>query len=126
MNGVILKKVLIIEDAVSLQYIWSIQLADKVEIISALTVTEAEEKFVANPDICLVAIDACLSEKQINTIPLVKKIRCTFFGPMIAMSGNDNFRLQLLKAGCDYECGNKQELPTRISEIIEPQKLLSH
>ncbi len=112
-----LKKVLIVEDLHFLQAEWTTILKDKVSIISAFTVKEAEEKFSNNPDIDLISMDGCVPGEEINTQPLVRKFRKTFKGPIIAASRSSVFREFLKEAGCDYEC-TKNELPKKILEIL--------
>jgi CheY-like chemotaxis protein len=110
-------KVLIIEDEPYRQKWWKEDLESKVEVLSALTIQQAEELFAGNPDVALIVMDACLSGRSPDTILLVKKIRQTFSGPMIAASGNPEYRELLCEAGCDHSC-EKYKVPKKVLEIL--------
>ena len=112
-----LKKVLVVEDVVNLHKAWHLLLEDRVQIISALTVEEAEEKFAANPDIVAIAMDACVPGNSINTIPLVQKIRATFLGPIIAISSSLEYQEVLIKAGCSHQ-STKAGMPEKLIGIL--------
>jgi len=110
-------RVLIVEDDPVLQMLWEDDLGSKVEVLSALTIQQAEELFANNPDVALVVMDACLYDSGIDTIPLVRKIRKTFHGPMISSSGNPKYQKLLREAGCDHSC-KKREVPEKVLEIL--------
>ena len=63
-------------------------------------------------------MDACVPGDWPNTMPLVRKIRQTFVGPIIANSSLLEYRKKLLEAGCDYEC-EKGEVAKKVLELIE-------
>lgn len=111
------KKVLFVEDRAWQQKDWLEALDGKVEIISALSIAEAEEKFTANTDIAAIVMDACVPGDEPNTIPLVKKFRETFTGPMIATSSYFGYRQMLVRAGCDHDCA-KYKVPEKLCEIL--------
>jgi DNA-binding NarL/FixJ family response regulator len=113
-----MKKVLIVEDHRFLQEQWKEELSGKVEILSAFSISEAEEKFVENSDIDLIVMDACVPGNNPNTSPLVEKFRATFVGPMIATSSISGYRQQLMRAGCDYECP-KEGVVKKLSELLD-------
>jgi len=104
----ILKKILLVEDYPSWIKIIKGDLEGAAEVLSATTVEEAEKMFGDNPDIALVIMDACVPGDEINTLPLVKKIRETFAGPIIAISASDLYRKKLVEAGCTCECEKKK------------------
>lgn len=111
------KKVLIIEDDPLWHDLWGIKLKNRVVIIKATSIEEAEERFAANPDIAAIAVDACVPGKKPTTLPLVRKIRGTFGGPMIAISGEEGYRKNLMDAGCDYQCV-KKDLHKVLVEVL--------
>ena len=113
----VLVKVLIVEDREFMQEIWRRILEGKIEVISALSIEEAERMFAANPGIVAVVMDACVPGREINTIPLVEKIRATFTGPMLTTSDNPAFNQMLIKAGCNHEC-LKEKVPEKLCEIL--------
>lgn len=112
------KRVLIVEDNDVLQECWRDRLGDKIEIVSALTIEEAEAQFDANPDFAAIAMDACVPGGEINTQPLVRKIRSSgFAGPMIAMSNESKFNDMLVEAGCNHK-SEKARMPKLLLEIL--------
>ena len=111
------KKVLIVEDMDSKQEDWAKALNGKVEIVSAFSISEAEERFQANPDIALIVMDACVPGDSPNTMDLVRKFRSTFKGPMIANSTCWDYRRALIGAGCDYEY-SKYKVPKKVCEVL--------
>ena len=78
--------------------------AVKLTIITAMTLKEAEKKFFDNPEIDIIVVDGCVPGRVLNTPPLVREIRKSFKGIMIAVSSVDEYRKDLLNAGCDIEC----------------------
>lgn len=111
------KKVLVVEDEEYLHGSWHRELGSQVVLVSALSIKEAEEKFAANPDIDAIVMDACVSGDSPTTPPLVRKLRETFTGPMIAISSLESYRWQLVQAGCDHE-STKDSLPQKLLEVL--------
>ena len=112
-----MKKVLIVEDETYKYDKWRQALDSKVVLIFAPSIKEAEEQFVANTDIAAIVMDACVPGDSPTTLPLVRKFRQTFTGPMIAISGLDVYRYQLIQAGCDHE-STKDSMPAKVLEIL--------
>ena len=112
------KKVLIIEDSPDLQDSFAQELNGEVEILQALAIPQAEEVFSKNPDIDLIASDGLVPDEISATIDLIKKIRQTYTGPIIAMSSTPKLREELMRAGCNYDCKRKKELPRMILKIL--------
>ena len=111
-------KVLIVEDSVQWHKTYVRALAGKnIQILSALTIEQAEEMFTSNPDIKAVVMDACVPGDDPTTLPLTKKFRETFSGPMIAISRRDDFRTRLMTSGCDHECP-KQDLLQKLCQVL--------
>jgi len=118
-------KILIIEDDKTFHRMWGKMFRKKmlgrldhqILVLSVYNIEEAEKLFSANPDIRLIAIDGCVPGICLNTLPLTRAIRQRFVGPMIAISSRSDYREELMKAGCDYEC-EKFLLPQKIFEIL--------
>lgn len=106
-----LKKVLIVEDSEDEQRQYRHALDGKVEIISAYSIKQAEELFIANPDVSAVIMDACVDSDDIDTIPLVHKMRQTFAGPIVAGSSSYKYCQELIDAGCSHNGINKISVP---------------
>ena len=111
------KKVLVVEDEEEVQGRYKQQLGSKVVLISALSIEEAEEQFAANPDIDAIVMDACVPGDRPTTRPLVRMIRGTFAGPMIATSGHPGYRKILVEDGCSHE-SSKYNLPSKLLEVL--------
>ena len=111
------KKVLVVEDEEYLHSRWHRELDSKVVLVSALSIEEAEEKFTANPDIDAIVMDVCVPGNEPTTLPLVRKFRSTFAGPMIAISSLSEYRAKLVSAGCDHE-SRKDTLPAKLLEVL--------
>jgi CheY-like chemotaxis protein len=114
------KKILVVDDDRHSQVILTFKLVEipnKVIILRAQTLAEAKAQFDDNPDLDLIAMDACVPDPtakgyelhQPNTGPLVKYMRQTFQGPIVAVSSM--FNDYLLKAGCNHDCDNKHLFP---------------
>lgn len=116
-------KVLIVEDDVVFQGLLKIFLEDKVEVISAFTLAEAEQKFAADrSNFSAIVMDACLEKRTPDTLALTRKIRETFKGPMVASSASPEYQKELMKAGCDHEICYKDDLPEKLLTILCPPK----
>lgn len=110
-------KVLIVEDVELYQKRYAQMLKGKVELLQALDLKDGKRLFLENPDISLVVMDACISEDTPNSIPLVKKIRETFTGPIIAASADPSYRKFLVDAGCSHQAP-KADVPSLICTIL--------
>lgn len=111
------KKVLIVEDEKYRYGIWRQQFGNKVILLFASSIKDAEEQFDANPDIAAIAMDACVPGESPTTPPLVRKFRQTFMGPILAISSSEAYRQQLIHAGCNYEC-TKDAMPVKVLEVL--------
>lgn len=132
MNGEGRPVVFIVEDNEPLQEAWQAVLEDaEVEVIAAYTINEALMKFEANhPIIDVVVMDAELATKpkmlQINatlatkpnTLHLVEMMRWLgFTKPIIAASGNSNWRGDQLCAGCSH-AAEKGVVVNKVLELV--------
>jgi len=111
------KVVLIVEDREREYDRWRRELDDKVVLIFAPSIEEAEKQFATNPDIAVIVMDACVPGSYPNTPPLVRKFRESFKGPMIAISSMGLYRRQLVLAGCDHET-TKEAMPAKVLEVL--------
>jgi DNA-binding NarL/FixJ family response regulator len=111
------KKVLIVEDQTWVHNHYHRKLDDKVSVISAFSIEEAETLFAANPDIAAIVLDACVPGNRPNTPPLARKFRSVFAGPMIATSSDKGYRQDLVAAGCDSE-SLKENLPEKLLQVL--------
>ena len=74
------------------------------EVLQATNLKDAEESYSSNSDkIDLIVMDGCLGSDSPNTPDLIKLIRKTFKGPMIASSGSTEYLKILTEAGCDHK-----------------------
>lgn len=110
-------KVLVVDDNEGLQNAWRSALEGKVELISALSIEEAKERFASNPNVAAIVVDACVPGSVPTTLPLVREFRRTFAGPMVAVSSDGDFRDMLMGEGCDCE-SSKGTLPQMLLRIL--------
>lgn len=111
-------KVLMVDDANWVHLRLERELADKgITLLKALTLEEGQKLFNNNPDVCAVIMDPCVPGDSPNSQGLVKKIRKTFTGPIIADSFISSHRRELLKAGCSHE-SEKYFLSEKLLEIL--------
>ena len=114
-------KILIIEDSETLQDGWKeslLRVTPLIEVIQAFSIKEAEKAFSDNSDLSAIAVDACVPGAYPNTMELVKKIRKSFLGHMIALSSSDIFNEMILEAGCNHKT-TKQKLVNKIKDIFD-------
>ena len=111
------KTVLIIEDDKTKYVEWEKQFENKVKLIFANSISEAENQFTSNPTLDAIVVDACVPGDTPNTTPLVRKFRQTFTGPMIAISSLASYRRLLVEAGCDHE-STKDTMPAKVINIL--------
>lgn len=117
------QKVLIIEDSRAMLDFLRREVKDgimDVRVFGAVSIGEGERLVSENLDADVVVMDACVPGAEINTVPLVRKIReeFGFRGPMIAMSTEAGFRRLLKEAGCDYEVPDKEFVPEMVIGIL--------
>ena len=118
-----IKKVFVIEDSIFFHKLWGKALEGKVELIWAISIEEAKVKFADNPDITAIVMDGCIIEggalsKALNTESLVKEFhQIKPEVPIIAVSGNPEFREKLVQAGCSHEC-RKHSVPAKLCKIL--------
>ncbi|KKU81798.1 MAG: hypothetical protein UY09_C0028G0004 [Parcubacteria group bacterium GW2011_GWA2_47_8] len=94
-----------------------LELRDDVLVLCANTIVKAEELFEQCPGVAVIVMDACVPGDSQNTEFLVRSVRKTFKGSMIAASGDAHYRKELMAAGCDYEC-TKPEVPQKVIELL--------
>ena len=98
------QEVLVIEDFCSCRFAIKMGLKDKVKVLEAATLEEGKRVFQKNPDVSLVIMDACVPGDEPNSMPLIKKILSAGYSkPIIAISGNPEYRKILLRAGATHE-----------------------
>ena len=117
-----LQKILIVEDSPDLHEIYAEALKGKIEIISALSIEQAQKLFDGNQDIKLIVMDYSVPFREddkycSNTIDLIKYIKVRFSGPIIASSSTEDCRKEQLATGCTHECG-KVQVPKKIMELL--------
>ncbi len=94
----------------------------RANILSAYTVSEAEMLFSEyGSSIDAIVMDACVPGDEPNTIELVREMRRTFTGPMIAISGMQEYLDDLVKAGC-----NKVSSKSEVGKVLENVLFLDH
>jgi hypothetical protein len=75
------------------------------EILSAYSDVQARQIYVDRPDIDYIAVDDCISGRELDSMEFVVEIRRGFSGRIIACCSNCNNGDALVKVGCDaYTC----------------------
>ncbi len=112
------RKILVVEDNEVLHRLWKYDLGESATIISAFTVQAGERRFREHSDVSAIVMDACVPGNTPTTIPLVREIRKTYHGPIIAISSDPGYRQMLVHAGCDYSC-TKDALPKFLQHVLQ-------
>ncbi|MFA6274425.1 MAG: hypothetical protein WC662_04660 [Candidatus Paceibacterota bacterium] len=88
-------------------------------LLQAYNLEQANKIFSENPNPEVIIMDGCLGGDDFNTGDLVKKIRETYNGPIIATSST--FSGDLVAAGCNYQSSKKDvgRLSFIIKEILK-------
>lgn len=91
-----------------------------ISFLVAETIPQADELFAANSAIInAILMDACVPGIEINTPPLVRKIReKNPKVPMIATSNHEVSRKVLREAGCNYESERKEKVAEKLLEVL--------
>ena len=113
-----LPKVLVVEDDEYNRVKLRRSLKNRVILLEADSLKKGGQLFRANPDVALVVMDACVDDSLIDSEPLVRKIRKTFKGPMIASSSLPEYQELLLKAGCDHQA-SRREVPALVRRLLK-------
>lgn len=102
-RGILMKKVLIVEDDHMIFFLMKAIFAGRVEILWAEELKQGEYLFENNPDIDLIIMDACVPGNKPNSMPLIEKIvKSGFDEPILASSSSHQFSQQLVWAGATY------------------------
>ena len=100
-----LKRVLIVDDSDC--YLASF--FEKLSVITEVSIimVNSSEQFLkvweVDQNFDLIYMDACLDSDELDTIPLINKIRETSNCPIVAATSMDTARKKMILAGCDYE-----------------------
>lgn len=114
------RKVLVVEDEVIIQ-----KLIAKVlhrlglEILSAKTLEAACKLFQTHlEEILMIVVDGSIeTADQLDTEPLVKKMRESFDRPIVAISAREEFNLILMQIGCTHY-GQKPDIIDPILDAV--------
>ena len=106
--------VLCVEDYRGLLEAWELYFENgEVNLIPAKTLSEVENKFeIHEKELSAIIMDA---GRSLNTLPLLKRIREKFKGPIIAISSL--YQDEQRKAGCDYWC-EKEKVGSKLKEVL--------
>lgn len=112
-------KILILEDDEAVQRTFSHALRGH-ELLQANNLEQAGTFFLANfQTISVVVVDGCVENKskKFDTEPFIRQVLASGFkGSIIAISGDEDVRKDMLKVGCTDEC-EKHELANKLKEL---------
>ncbi len=111
-----MKKVLIVEDEQSFNCYYRGRLSERVNLTIIDNLKDVEDFINKNPDIDLITMDGNIIGG--TTVALVRKIRATFKGLIVATSFNPDLQKELLSAGCDYKV-DKADLPKAVVRLLD-------
>jgi len=111
---------LLIEDVISNQKKFIDELQNIADITCVGSEVWAREAFDKNKEFDIIAIDACLTGDEVDTIDLIKYIRSSYTGPMIAISSMDNYNKILVDAGCNHQM-EKKYAPAYIANLLKSE-----
>ncbi len=111
------KTLLLVEDLKHHQKEFIDALQNTVDITCASTEKEAREAFTGKKDFDIIAMDGCLNGDKVDTVELVKFIRLTYTGPIVAISGSIEYNKTLLAAGCSHQA-LKVQAPRLIARLL--------
>ncbi|MEI7620167.1 MAG: response regulator [Candidatus Falkowbacteria bacterium] len=119
------RKILVIEDNITMQKMFKKLLSPYGEIIQAFNLKEAADKFTEEKDITHIIVDGRLGKSLPNEKPnitdeLVVEMRKTFKGPMIAVSGDITHNEKLRLLGCDHSI-IKEDSVFYIMELLDKE-----
>lgn len=95
-------------------------------ICVARTKNQARTLFYEHDDFCVILCDGWLKNETSDTCDLIKEMRTTFHGPMIAMSSCSDTRARQVIAGCDESARTRLEavkIAQLVCEDIQPTNI---
>jgi CheY-like chemotaxis protein len=120
----LMKNILVVEDQEDLhEYYKEILETRGFKIISAHNGVEANSKyaeyrgFTGPNSIQAIVMDYDLKSRPTG-LELTTRIRPDFKGCMIANSSDPNIRFQMMRAGCNYETEEKEDIPQLLCKIF--------
>ena len=87
----------------------------------AQNIPEAEYRFETLKPLTAVLMDACLSGDDPDTLDLIRKMRETYGGIIIAMSRAPEYRRMQIDAGCSHE-SEKESAATCLLKLLSSSK----
>jgi len=114
-------KILILEDSKDLQIAFYYAFEDYgFELLQAFHIQDAIAMFEANPDVALIATDACIEKGEVLDAKkfIAYVIRRGYTGPFVAMSSENYLVRKMMEMGCNLECRDKSDLPKIVRDIL--------
>lgn len=120
------RAILIIEDEAQIHRVFDRYFNNYgIEIRHAYTLEQGKREYLARPGMTLIAVDGLIPRSESDAISciqdtayLVRKIRETFHGPMVAMSSREEYNDDLRQAGCSHSA-EKVEAPKLIKTLLD-------
>ncbi len=117
-----MKKVLVIDDMDDthrcVRSILPTKPKGKFMLLNAHTLQEGESLFQEHPDVALIVMDGCVDSGKLDSVPLVKKIRETYQGPILATSSSPTYNDELVQAGCSDKIQGFGSFIPKVKKIL--------
>ena len=115
-------KILVIDDDPQFHMVFKQMIESAIPrpiVISAYNLTDAKTIYEKHRDVKVIIMDGCLDSAEPNTAPLVREIRKTYQGIIVANSSNEDGQKQLVEAGCRHASPSKKECAQFVLNIIK-------
>ncbi|MEK7664082.1 MAG: hypothetical protein AAB340_01370 [Patescibacteria group bacterium] len=87
--------------------------------IQATSLKEGKDLYDQNQDVDLIVMDGSVDNNhELDSIPLVKEMRKTYEGPILAASSNFLYNEDLIRAGCSHKIDSPGDLIAKIRLIL--------
>ena len=100
-----MKTILIVDDSSAWVEMYVKRIPENIaHILVANTLADGEKLFSQNPNPDLIVMDCCVDHENIlDSLPLIRKMRETYNGDMVASSSNSIYRMDMIEAGCNLQ-----------------------
>jgi len=95
--------ILLIEDTESVFSTWQDQLEANGHEVHIATTPEKALTVFRERNWDIIVLDGCIGGHEFNCLPVLKEIRKSFSGPIVAASSDEELRASMMIQGCTHE-----------------------